>query len=153
MNKKFLFKKLIKWKRFLFPYREKQNCRELSGFVGFIRQVSKRVQRKRCNKKCIGWSRKSVGIYFETISFIRLNPLVPGVPDSASGKTLFRVYERRKPGLKETNGLKETLFWVIISDGRWKSSGFSSFSVFQDHLILLFTMFSEISTKNNISHK
>ena len=34
----------------------------------------------------MGWSRNSVGIYFGTISFIWLNQLVPGVPNSPSEK-------------------------------------------------------------------
>ena len=51
----------------------------------------------RCN-------RNSVGIYFETISFIWLNPLVLGLPNLTSGKILFRWYKRWTPGC---NGLKK----------------------------------------------
>ena len=51
------------------------------------------------------WSRNSVGIYFGTISFICLNPLVPDVPNLPSEKPFLGGIKDER----QTNGLKETI--------------------------------------------
>ena len=82
---------LKNWKRSLLTYLENKSCRKRQKFFGFI-QVPQRVQRKRCYEKCVGWTLNSVGIYFETIFWLK--PLVPGVPNLSSGKTPFREYKK-----------------------------------------------------------
>ena len=61
---------------------------------GFSIRVPQRVQSKRCYEKFMGWNRNSVEIYFETISFVWLNLLVPCLSNLTSGKILFRGYKR-----------------------------------------------------------
>ena len=94
MSKRFLFKKLKKWEISLLTYLEKKNCRRQSEFLGFIR-ATQRVQSERCYEKYTGGDRSSVLIYFGTILFIWLNPLVPSLSNSISGKTLGIKDERR----------------------------------------------------------
>ena len=120
---------LKNWKRSLLTYLENKSCRKREKFFGFI-QVPQRVQRKRCYEKCVGWTLNTVGIYFETIFWLK--PLVPGVPNLSSGK-------HHSGNTK--NGVKETLSCFIIIDGRWNPSIHSPFSVFQYYLILSFAIF------------
>ena len=119
--------------------REK-NLSEIARHFSVLRKSHKEFNEKdeKWNEKCMRWSRNSVEIYFGTISFICLNPLVPRVPNLPIWKTLSRGYKRWTPS---TNGLKETILGVIISDGRWNSSSYSLFSDFQYHLILSITAF------------
>ena len=100
MNKKFLLKKLKNWKRSLLTYLEKRNSRKLSEVFRFcttkgLKKSHKRFKEEDAMKNaCDGVATalefiktrnyfyfNSFISFFETVLFIWLSPLVPGVPN------------------------------------------------------------------------
>ena len=138
MKKKF-YKKLKKWKRYLLKYLEKKSVGNCKTFLSFT-QVPQKVQRKRWKMK---WkmhameSQQRWNLFWNYLIHLA-QPISTRCSQFTLWKTLSRGYKRWTPS---TNGLKETILGVIISDERWNYSSYSLFSDFQYHLILSITTF------------